>query len=292
MATLKIKEKEKTVIIPDLKNRVAELGIDYYPEVKFKVINLNGLRVSNEFSIEPLGYKGKKYDGLQILFYEGIYEVSEYQAGANQDQLWIYGEYKNLGNAIKSIGKGNSTTGRTPIKYWDNDKTNIGAKKFTKKQKLIPKTSNKMATATATRRAKKKTATPKKKLNLSIAKKATGTKKTTVKKKTVPKKKLTLSVAKKTTGKKKTTAKQVMLFLPKKLTPQLKKLGVTQALLNKVEKSGKGVTVKLSNFQSGGSNKEADIRKKALAPGKRLSAAGNVYYESRKNRSDKKGSRI
>lgn len=32
-----------------------------------------------------------------------------------------------------------------------------------------------------------------------------------------------------------------------------------------------------------------DIRKFALKPGKRVSSTGHVYWETRKNRSDKKG---
>lgn len=42
--------------------------------------------------------------------------------------------------------------------------------------------------------------------------------------------------------------------------------------------------------QTGTSNKVADKRKKAKAPGKRKSATGKTYYERRKNRSDKPGS--
>jgi len=36
------------------------------------------------------------------------------------------------------------------------------------------------------------------------------------------------------------------------------------------------------------SNKKLDAKRKALKPGKRLSKKGNIYYESRKNRSDLK----
>ena len=38
--------------------------------------------------------------------------------------------------------------------------------------------------------------------------------------------------------------------------------------------------------QKGRSNRKIDSRKKALAPGKRISKNGKVYYERRKNRSD------
>ncbi len=36
----------------------------------------------------------------------------------------------------------------------------------------------------------------------------------------------------------------------------------------------------------------ADYKKKAKKPGKRTSADGNVYYENRVNRSDRKGTKI
>ena len=44
--------------------------------------------------------------------------------------------------------------------------------------------------------------------------------------------------------------------------------------------------------QHGKSNLKADKRRKAKAPGKRKSASGKVYVETRKNRSDVKGTRI
>lgn len=44
--------------------------------------------------------------------------------------------------------------------------------------------------------------------------------------------------------------------------------------------------------QVGTSNALRDKKRKALAPGKRVSKTGNIYWESRKNRSDKVGSNI
>lgn len=41
--------------------------------------------------------------------------------------------------------------------------------------------------------------------------------------------------------------------------------------------------------QTGSSNKGADSQRRAKPPGKRRSASGRVYYERRKNRSDKPG---
>jgi len=55
----------------------------------------------------------------------------------------------------------------------------------------------------------------------------------------------------------------------------------------------KGMTVKVSKKQIGHVKSiKADRRRKALTPGKRISRNGKIYYERRKNRSDKKGSRI
>jgi hypothetical protein len=44
--------------------------------------------------------------------------------------------------------------------------------------------------------------------------------------------------------------------------------------------------------QRGKSNKERDEVRKALLSGKRMSKNGNIYWETRKNRSDAKGSNI
>lgn len=44
-----------------------------------------------------------------------------------------------------------------------------------------------------------------------------------------------------------------------------------------------------STRQTGSSNMARDKKRKALAPGKRRSKKGNIYYENRKNRSDVKG---
>ena len=44
--------------------------------------------------------------------------------------------------------------------------------------------------------------------------------------------------------------------------------------------------------QTGKTDKRVDALRKALLPGKRISKNGNVYWETRKNRSDAKGSSI
>jgi len=44
--------------------------------------------------------------------------------------------------------------------------------------------------------------------------------------------------------------------------------------------------------QTGKSIKSKDSKRKALAPGKRRSKTGHIYYEARANRSDKIGSKL
>jgi hypothetical protein len=52
--------------------------------------------------------------------------------------------------------------------------------------------------------------------------------------------------------------------------------------------------LKARHTQTGASNlkRDAAIKKRAMQPGKRRSASGRVYYESRKNRSDLRGSKV
>jgi len=51
-------------------------------------------------------------------------------------------------------------------------------------------------------------------------------------------------------------------------------------------------SVKVSDVQIGKSIKSIDAKRKALAPGKRISKTGKTYYERRKDRSDKVGTMI
>ena len=44
--------------------------------------------------------------------------------------------------------------------------------------------------------------------------------------------------------------------------------------------------------QVGKTNIKVDSKREALMPGKRISKSGNVYWETRKNRSDAKGSKV
>jgi len=51
-------------------------------------------------------------------------------------------------------------------------------------------------------------------------------------------------------------------------------------------------SLKVSDKQIGKTVKSIDVKRKALAPGKRISKTGKIYYENRKNRSDKVGTNL
>jgi len=44
--------------------------------------------------------------------------------------------------------------------------------------------------------------------------------------------------------------------------------------------------------QTGKTTLDIDAKRKALAPGKRISSSGNIYWESRRNRSDVPGKKV
>jgi hypothetical protein len=76
---------------------------------------------NGEIHIEPSTTKvGKNrkdfFDGMQIhRFDNGIYEVSEYQAGPDENEMYVYKETKSLIVALKDLIKGNK---RKPIKKY------------------------------------------------------------------------------------------------------------------------------------------------------------------------------
>jgi hypothetical protein len=103
-------------------------------DTSFEFFKSNGVNygqvadLGTEITIEPStvipdGSTLKKgsLDGMQIIYdvKSKVYEVSEYMAGPNEDELFIYGEYKSLIPALKSLIKGNSSTGRKPIKKYE-----------------------------------------------------------------------------------------------------------------------------------------------------------------------------
>jgi len=59
-----------------------------------------------------------------------------------------------------------------------------------------------------------------------------------------------------------------------------------------MKRQSRSRVIKTSNRQIGKSNLKRDKKLKALKPGKRISRNNKVYYELRKNRSDKKGLKI
>jgi len=73
-----------------------------------------------------------------------------------------------------------------------------------------------------------------------------------------------------------------------------------EMLKEEIEEIGKGIGMKKKKpqvvyarkKQIGTSNAYRDKRRSALPPGKRISKAGNIYFESRKNRSDLVGSKL
>jgi len=65
---------------------------------------------------------------------------------------------------------------------------------------------------------------------------------------------------------------------------------LVNSIVMKERLSGKSLGAKpAAKKQTGTSNKARDIKRTAKAPGKRKSASGRTYYESRKNRSDRPG---
>jgi hypothetical protein len=110
---------------------VREISTNELDKVREKVDNfLNPLGYSAKvgksvgdvlYIVEPSTKKvGKNrsdfFDGMQILaFQDGTFEVSEYQAGENENELYIYKETNSLTNALKDLIKGNK---RKPIRKY------------------------------------------------------------------------------------------------------------------------------------------------------------------------------
>jgi hypothetical protein len=74
--------------------------------------------------------------------------------------------------------------------------------------------------------------------------------------------------------------------MPKKKKSQTKKKTSQTTLRSK--KIGRRV-LKASTRQTGKSHTKRDAKRKAMQPGKRRSASGKIYYEYRKNRTDRRG---
>ena len=56
------------------------------------------------------------FDGMRIMCWsDGSFEVAEYAAGKEENELWIYKNTKTLKSALMELLKGNK---RKPIKVW------------------------------------------------------------------------------------------------------------------------------------------------------------------------------
>lgn len=66
--------------------------------------------VGNDINIEPCTRNNKKLEGMQIIYFakDDVFEVSEYMAGKQANELWIYKETPSLKIAIKELLKGNN----------------------------------------------------------------------------------------------------------------------------------------------------------------------------------------
>jgi len=60
----------------------------------------------------------------------------------------------------------------------------------------------------------------------------------------------------------------------------------------KKKRTGLPRTLKAVKYQRGRSKKSSDSPRKAMLPGKRLSKNRKVYWETRKNRSDKRKKKV
>ena len=82
--------------------------------------NKNNLSVNigktAEDDIHFVTYVSNIHSGMQLLYENGLYEVSQYQAGKKENELHIYTVTKSLKIAIKSLAKGNKGR-KTIAKY-------------------------------------------------------------------------------------------------------------------------------------------------------------------------------
>lgn len=90
--------------------------------VSFKVDNLSN-KHHNIIMIEPSKYNksiyGDKLDGMVINYENGIYEVCEFQAGKNENELHVFIETKSFKIALKNMLKGNKRPLNKILKIWN-----------------------------------------------------------------------------------------------------------------------------------------------------------------------------
>lgn len=105
MQTLEIRNKVNDFLHPlNMSAKVSDNGKEIFIEPDTKKVGSN--------------LKGGKLDGMQIIYFkeDNIFEVSEYMAGKNENELHIYETTKSLKIALKGLLKGNK---RKPNKIWN-----------------------------------------------------------------------------------------------------------------------------------------------------------------------------
>ena len=105
---LKETKKINSILFNTMQNKNISFKVLDYSDEYFSKIYIDVYDYSSVY--------GSKFDGMQIIFEAGIYEVSEFQAGANQNELHIYKETSSFKIALKELLKGNK---RKPIKVWN-----------------------------------------------------------------------------------------------------------------------------------------------------------------------------
>jgi hypothetical protein len=84
---------------------------------KNNVVIRAGKSKEDEINISPIARKGNSmYDGMRILYFDGVYEVAQYMAGKRENELHIYTNTPSLIKALESLIKGNKN--RRIIERW------------------------------------------------------------------------------------------------------------------------------------------------------------------------------
>jgi hypothetical protein len=126
---------EKEDFLKSNANVLQKIVASYHKELQRLIkenvsFNFSDLTSYNNTEIEILidvltSKKRPEFDGMQIIYLQkknekkGIFEVSEYQAGPCNENLYVYSECKSLKSAITSLLKGNHEhSKRKPIKVW------------------------------------------------------------------------------------------------------------------------------------------------------------------------------
>lgn len=80
----------------------------YNAAAKNNVVIRAGKTKEDNINISPIVRKGNSiYDGMQILYFDGVYEVGQYMAGKKENELHIYTNTQSLNKAPESLIKGN-----------------------------------------------------------------------------------------------------------------------------------------------------------------------------------------